>query len=354
MTQRTLAGLLAVPLVVALWLAALLVPLPYVTYSPGYTIDVLGQADGEEMIEVRGAPSYHDHDGQLRFTTVFVTQPDTRIGLLEAMGAWLDPDAAVYPYDTVYRPGETDATSEREGAQQMASSQDTAVAVALTELGYRVETPVVARVQPGSPSDGVLEAGDELIALDGERVGSVDDVVSAVAQGPGDQPVDVRLRRGGEQRTVTVDREEVEGEPRIGVELSVSYDFPFEVDFAIDPEIGGPSAGLMLSLATYDVLTEGSLTDGEVVAGTGTIAADGSVGPIGGIDQKIAAARDDGAALFLVPPDNCADAVDAPRGDMRLVRAETMSDALTAIEAWVDDPDADLPQCSDDSGATDA
>ena len=354
MTQRTLAGLLAVPLLVALWVVALLVPLPYVVYSPGYTIDVLGENDGQEMVEVTGAPSFHDHDGQLRFTTVFVTQPDTHIGLIQAMGAWLDPDSAVYPYDTVYAPDETDATSRREGAEQMSSSQDTAVAVALTELGYRVETPVVARVRSGSPSDGVLEEGDELLAVDGHRVGSVDEVVSAVAGGPAGQPLDVRLLREGDKQTVTVDREEVDGEPRIGVELGVHYDFPFEVDFNIGSDIGGPSAGLMLSLATYDVLTEGSLTDGATVAGTGTLGPDGSVGPIGGIDQKIAAARDDGASLFMVPPDNCADAIDAPRGSMRLVRAQTMPDALEAIEAWTADHDADLPECPDDPGSSGA
>jgi PDZ domain-containing protein len=354
MTQRTLAGLLAVPLLVALWVVALLVPLPFVVYSPGYTIDVLGKVDGKEMIEVTGAPSFHDQDGQLRFTTVFVTQPDTHIGLIQAMGAWLDPDSAVYPYDTVYTPGETDATNRREGAQQMSSSQDTAVAVALTELGYEVETPVVAGVRNGSPSDGVLEEGDELLAVDGDPVGSIDEVVSAVADGPAGQPLDVRLLRDGDKQTVSVDREEVDGEQRIGIELGVSYDFPFAVDFNIDSEIGGPSAGLMLSLATYDVLTEGPLTDGAIVAGTGTLDPDGSVGPIGGIDQKIAAARDDGASLFLVPPENCGDAIDAPRGSMRLVRAETMPEALDAVETWTADHDADLPQCSDDEGSSGA
>jgi PDZ domain-containing protein len=343
-----------VPLLVALWVVALVVPLPYVVYSPGYTIDVLGEREGEEMIEVRGAPSYHDQEGQLRFTTVFVTQPDTNIGLLQAMGAWIDPDSAVYPYDTVYAPGETDATSRREGAQQMASSQDTAVAVALTELGYDVETPVVARVRNGSPSDGVLEEGDELLAVDGQPVGSIQDVVSAVADGPGGEPLDVRLRRDGSTQTVTVGREEVDGESRIGVVLGVDYDFPFEVDFNVDSDIGGPSAGLMLSLAVYDVLTEGSLTDGAIVAGTGSLDPDGAVGPIGGIDQKIAAARDDGASLFMVPPENCADAIDAPRGSMRLVRSETMSEALAAIKTWTADRDAELPACPDDPGSSGA
>ncbi len=74
-----------------------------------------------------------------------------------------------------------------------------------------------------------------------------------------------------------------------------SYQFPVEVTVGVDPAIGGPSAGLMFSLGIYDTLTEGSMTGGEAIAGTGTIGPDGAVGPIGGIDQKIAGARDDGA-----------------------------------------------------------
>ena len=83
-------------------------------------------------------------------------------------------------------------------------------------------------------------------------------------------------------------------------------------------------------------------------AGSGTIDPEGNVGPIGGIQQKIVGARDAGAALFLVPPDNCADALGAPAEDMRVVRAETMHDAVEAIEAWVADPDTeDLPSCDE-------
>ena len=90
----------------------------------------------------------------------------------------------------------------------------------------------------------------------------------------------------------------------------VGYDFPFQVSVDIADNIGGPSAGLMMSLAIYDTLTPGSLTGGADIAGTGTITPAGKVGPIGGIQQKIAAARDAGAELFLVPADNC----DAHRG----------------------------------------
>jgi len=103
----------------------------------------------------------------------------------------------------------------------------------------------------------------------------------------------------------------------------------------------------MFSLGIYDTLTPGSLTDGRVVAGTGTIAPTGKVGPIGGIQQKIAAARDTGAELFLVPSANCREALGAENGDMRLVRTSTMHDAVDALKTWADDPDADLPSCEE-------
>jgi PDZ domain-containing protein len=105
----------------------------------------------------------------------------------------------------------------------------------------------------------------------------------------------------------------------------------------------------MFSLGIYDTLTKGSLTDGRTIAGTGTIDAAGVVGPIGGIQQKIVGARDAGAELFLVPPDNCDEAVEAPNGDMRLVEAPTTHSALDSIKKWVADPDAKLPTCGDDA-----
>ncbi len=104
MTQRTLAGLLAVPLLVALWFQVLREPLPYVIYSPGLTVDVLGTTDADqEIIEVSGAETYDD-DGQLRLTTVLVTQPQSDVNLFQLLGAWIDGDDAVYPYDAVYGP----------------------------------------------------------------------------------------------------------------------------------------------------------------------------------------------------------------------------------------------------------
>ena len=353
MTQRTLAGILAVPLLIGLWVTAALVPLPYVTYEPGLTVDVLGDNDqGKPIITVTGKKSYPD-DGQLRMTTVYVSQPkpEGRNNLFELMQDWVSNEDAVYPYDAVYRQDETVEQNRQEGASQMTSSQDAATAVALEELGYDVTEVVVADVTKGAPADGRLETGDVIPRVEGEPVSTSQDVVDAVTSAPAGEPVPFVVSRDGARTSVQVTPDTVDGKPQVGISVGgqVSKKLPVKVTINLDEGIGGPSAGLMFSLGIYDTLTPGSLTDGKTIAGTGTMDATGAVGPIGGIQQKIVGARDAGAQLFLVPPENCAEALGAPNGDMRLVRADTMHDAREAIEAWVKDPDADLPSCEEAS-----
>ena len=160
--------------------------------------------------------------------------------------------------------------------------------------------------------------------------------------------------RDGKEVTVPVTTKEVAGEDgekrrQIGIQLGVGFIFPFTVSVKISENIGGPSAGLMFALAIYDTLTPGSLTGGAELAGTGELDSEGVVGPIGGIQQKIAGARDAGVDLFLVPEENCADALGADNGDMRLVRATSFEQALGPVETWVEDHDAKLPRCEDAS-----
>jgi PDZ domain-containing protein len=350
MSQRTLAALLAVPLVVAMLVAAAFTSLPFATYSPGPTVDVLDQPGGDETIQVRGAKTYRD-DGQLRMTTVSLSPYGKRLDLLSLMKAWWSDDDAVYPYDYVHPEDQTAEEDQREGAVSMVTSQDVAIANALTALGYEVKPDLqVAYVVPDSPADGVLEVRDVLERINGREITSPDMLVRTI-QGtePGDV-VTLRLERDRQQRTVTLTpRKDDDGVMRVGFTPGTGYRYPFDVSVNIDPDIGGPSAGMMFSLGIYDTLTPGSLTGGGVVAGTGTIDPEGNVGPIGGIQQKIAGAERDGAELFLVPADNCDDAEGVDDGSPRLVRVSTFDEALEAVQAWAEDHDADLPTCGSDS-----
>lgn len=350
MTRRGTASLLAAGLLVALLVAAALLPVPYVTVSPGRTIDVLGTNDGEPIVQVEGHRTYFD-DGELRLTTVSITKPEAQLSLTEALMGWLQRDVSVVPYEAMYPENSTDRQEETFSAAQMVSSQDTAVASALRQLGYRLPTHVeVTGVNPDGPSDGVLEVGDRLLEVDGDRIRSLRQLARVMEDvEPGDR-VSGAVRREGERQRFTVTTEAAEDDPDralMGILVGTGYRFPFDVRVGLGDNIGGPSAGLVFALSIYDVLTPGSLTDGHVVAGTGTITADGRVGPIGGIQQKVAGAQDDGARLFLVPPDNCAAAVLAPVDPerLRLVRADTLRSAIDSLERYAEDPSADLPRC---------
>ena len=350
MTRRSAASLLALGLLLVLTVVAAGMSVPYVTVSPGPTVDVLGDDGEKPIVQVDGEKTFPP-EGELRLTTVSVTNPEAELTLLEAMWSWMRTDEDVLPVEAMYPENSTAEQERAESAAQMVSSQDTAIAVALTELGYELPTHVeVTGVNPGGPSDGELKPRDKIESVQGRPVEELQQLFDAFADvEPGDV-VQVEVRRGGQPRTFEIRTTAAQDDPDraiVGVLVGTGYDFPFDVRVGIDESIGGPSAGLNFALSIYDTLTPGSLTGGDVVAGTGTSAPDGTVGPIGGIREKIIGAQRDGAELFFVPPDNCNTAMTAPVDDegIRLVRADTMHSAVLALEKYAQDPTAELPRC---------
>ena len=333
MSRRTLTLLLASVLSVVLSAGAVSARVPYVALGPGPTYDTLGEVDGEPLLQIEGRPTFPT-DGRLDLTTVGV-QP--RLTLLEALGGWLDRDRAVVPREVVYPPGKTDEEVDRETAEQMAASQNSAVSAAARQLGFRTADVLVEGVAAGAPADGRLREGDVLRTVDGRPLRDAADLRNAVASGEVGDVVRVGFERDGRSGAVELRTEasEDDGEPRpvIGVVTREDpVDAPFEVEITLE-DVGGPSAGLMFALGILDKLGEPSLTGGQYIAGTGEITAQGEVGPIGGISQKLVAAKAKGVEAFLVPEGNCAEAVQHAPSDLPLVEVGSLSQALTALEA---------------------
>jgi Lon-like protease len=350
MSRRTLASILVACLLVVLCGAAAVLPVPYVTMSPGPTLNVLGKTKGRPIIAVTGHRTYPAL-GELRLTTVSVTNPGRHIGLGEALQAWFDKSRAVYPRDVIYPPDQTAAQSEQQSNVEMVSSQDTAIAAALTELGYHLRLQIeVLAVTKGSPAAGRLEVRDRIEQINGIRIRDVTQVSRTIQKtGVGELATFV-VRRGAATKRVVVKAKPSPDDPKravVGVQIGTGYDFPFDVSVRLGEDIGGPSAGLMFSLGVYDTLTPGSLTGGTDIAGTGTIDEHGHVGPIGGIEQKIVAARDAGAKIFFVPPGNCGSALhaDVRKDEIELVKAPTMHSAVSSLNAYVKNHHAALPAC---------
>lgn len=351
MTRRATTLTVASVLLVVLVSVAFLLPVPYVTMQPGPTLDTLGESGDKELIEFSPGVKTYETTGSLALTTVSVTRPDSRVGLGQAFTAWFDADSAIVPRDLIYPPEQSVAESEQEGQAQMSDSQQASEVAGLRAAGYDVKPYIeVSTVLPDGPADGNLEPGDRILAIDGEQVAMPDVAVAAiVARNPGDS-VRLDIRRNGSTRSVDIitsaDPEDAKT-PRIGIGLATGYDSSVDVVYNVSRRISGPSAGTIFALAIYDKLTPGSLTGGQSIAGTGEIAADGTVTQIGGIQQKIAAAYEAGASVFLVPSPNCDEAVgaDVDPEQITLVEINTLDEAITSLEALGTDPQAAVPTC---------
>ena len=351
MSRRTVAGLLALGLLLVLGVVAWRTPVNYVTFRPGPTMNVLGRYDGKTIVTVSGHKSYRD-GGALRMVTVYPSGPDENISLLNLVYGWIDPNIAVLPKDAVYQPNETGDSAHEQSAIEMTSSQDNATAAALSTLGIGYQTEVqVTEVAKDGASVGKLQKGDVLLAVNGTTTTDPTQLVTVIRAIKPGTPTQLMIRRDGAERTVTVTTKadpQDKTASRVGIGIRESFRFPFQVKVQLPGTVGGPSAGMMFALAIYDVLTPGSLTGGKVIAGSGEISPDGTVGEIGGIGQKLPAAQRDGARLFLVAAANCAEAVRShyDPGKMRLVKVEKLADAIKDVETWRDNPDADLPRCT--------
>lgn len=291
-----------------------LLPAPYVIEVPGPVVDTLGttQVNGEKaaLIGIPGRTTYPTR-GRLDLLTVTVLGgPSATPSWLELAGAWFDRSKAVKPLEEVYPRGVTQRQIDQQSTSEMTDSQQEAKAAALRELGYAVPVTVqVAAVQPQSAAAGRLRTGDVLRTANGRAITSTGALQDAVQANGGGKPIALGVTRSGTATTVQVTPRSADlgdGQRRLllGIATGERFRFPFTVDIRL-ANIGGPSAGMMFALGIVDKLTPGALTGGRHVAGTGTIDADGRVGPIGGIVQKLAGARAEGATVFLAPRANC-------------------------------------------------
>ncbi|MDQ6642637.1 MAG: PDZ domain-containing protein [Actinomycetota bacterium] len=351
MSQRSVASVVAFGLLVSAMLFATLVPLPYVIFLPGPTVNLLAKDGNNQVVRVNGTTKVYRDKGALRLLTVIPSGPDDTVNLVEAFAAWVSPDDAVYRKQDIYQQQQTPDVVQQAGAVDMVNSQDSAVASALHELGYKFGTSVqVLGIQRGGPGDGALEVHDRLVSVNGQKVTSIQGVVGQIRKVKPGTKVTLVIVRRQQRQTVRIRTGASATDPKssaIKITVGRGYEFPIDVNVRINSGIGGPSAGTMFALAIYDTLTPGSLTGGSDVAGTGTIDGAGNVGGIGGIQQKLVAAQNAGAQLFLAPAANCDEVVGGPYdpAKMRVVKIQTLHGAIAALNTWRSNPQAKLPRC---------
>lgn len=272
--------------------------------------------------------------GSFLLTTVFSQTPIT-------VGQWLlgqvSPVIRVVPPEHIVPPDTTVQEVALRNYRMLEDSQTAAVAVGLQLAGHEAEIrglgARVLSVLPESPANDILQPGDIIVRVNGQAVEATSDLTTYLARQVSPERVQLHIERVDELLTVTtvlMPSTEPNQPPRIGIGVEdVGFDItlPFPVEIVPQKIIGGPSAGLMFALTVYNRVTPTDLTGGRIIAGTGTISLDGTVGPIGGVQQKVAGAELAGAEYFLSPPENYEDAVAVAR-HIEVIKVATATEAI--------------------------
>ncbi len=324
---RARTSLYTASVAIVAWAAAI-VPLPFVEYVPGAPPDVA------PLIEIDGAP-VSDLDGRTAMLTVVLRQQPTT----STLTALLAPHRELHRIDRIYPPGlERDEYLQRQ-RDRFGRQFDIAAAVGARAAGIDTELVtevVVVDVVEGGPAEGILERGDVVIEAGGERVTAAEGLQEMVRSREVGEEFDLLIERDGQRMTPAVRLGAIPDEDgaRIGIAIHTAVDelrLPFDIRLSEDTRIGGPSAGLIVGLTVFDLLSEENLLGGRIVAATGSLDADGSVGSVGGVAEKMRAAADIDADIVFVPHAQLDIARDGAPDGLQVIGVRTLDDAIDAL-----------------------
>jgi PDZ domain-containing protein len=286
------------------------------------------------LVHVEGGRQQAHSRGALYFVDVFIRKAT----LFEQLFGGLENGAAVYPPQDVIPPGVTGAQDEEIALAEMKTSQEVAAAVALRALGRKVTTrnagALIEEVEPGYPAADRLEPTDVIVGIDGHRISTPADVSALMKGRPIGSRVSFTVQRNGRRKTITLKTVPAsKGSSRgiVGILLGQEEDIKLPINVSIDAHgIGGPSAGLAFALEVLQQLGR-NVDRGLKIAATGEIFLNGSVGPIGGIEQKTIGAREAHVNVFLVPAGQ--NAIDARKyaDGLRIIPVTSFRQALHAL-----------------------
>ena len=287
----------------------------------------------EAKVEVQGG--HPNARGDVYYVDVFVR----RIRRLEQLLPFTRPDGAtLVPEREIAPAGTTDAERNRQNAADMQRSEQIASVVALRALGYHVTAKprgvLVTSVYSDVPAAKVLEPNDVIVGVNGVPVRTPTQLRREIGRlEPGDD-LRLRVRRNGKTRVVTVrtiadpqDR----SRPVVGilVDQDAKIHLPIGVDIDLG-KVGGPSAGLPFALEIARQLGR-NVTHGCRIAATGELALDGSVLPIGGIEQKTIGVRRAGVDYFLVPVGKNASTAEKYADGLDVIPVDSFQQALRRL-----------------------
>ena len=310
--------------------------LPYYVSTPGSAETLEQFVDVENGSEAKGA---------FMLTTIRMG----RANIYTYAWAKIADYHKIYKLDEIRSQEETDEEYTIRQLKLMDDSQTSAILNGYKKAGYKAEVKAegiyVLHIVKDKPADGILKPGDRIIKVDGKKIESSDFFIEYITSKKAGDQVKLQIKRDEKVMDKDLQVELLEETGKVGVGITLVEDRSVETNRDIEinsDNIGGPSAGLMFTLEIFNQLTEEDYTKGKKIAGTGTISDDGTVGPIGGVDQKIVAADKAGAEVFFAPNQQGAEDSDYQLAvktaeeidtDMVIVPVDTVDDALNYLKS---------------------
>ncbi len=333
--RRRNRGVIWVAAAVLLPIVAVIYHPPVVVVSPAPAIDVTND------VRIDGVP-VTDLSGRYLLVAVQVGRPNA----IRAAISYLNPEVQVVPQREVLPEGVSEAEYLRGQERVFEESQKAAAAAAARAAGLEVTLngagAQVMDIAEGSPAEGKLRVGDVIVSVDGQPIRLVSDLLGFTTVRPAGTEFEMTVQRGSGTRTVNVRNARLRGfnSTNTGVGIvattkDLDVKLPFEAEFK-NRSIGGPSAGLVYALAIADMLDPADVAENRDIAASGTIQLDGRVGPVGGLQDKLRAADETGADIFLVPQSELDD-VSLPnrQSGVRTLGVEDLEDAMGVLTGRV-------------------
>jgi Lon-like protease len=285
------------------------------------------------LVKVQGGKKTDDGGG-IYFVDIFVRKAT----LLERLWPGIHEGATLVPASDVVPKGVSESQRVQADRREMTRSQQIAAAVAERAAGYHViANPtgvLIEQVAGDAPAAGILQPTDVVVAADGQRVRVPADLRRVVGAHTPGTTVRLSVRRGSALKQLvvkTVADPAQKGRAIIGVIVDQAAFIKLPRRVEIDAgSVGGPSAGLAFALDVLEQLGR-DVDHGRKIAATGQIELDGTVAPIGGVEQKTIGVRRAGVHIFLVPAgENAAEARRYAKG-MTIVPVHSFRQALRAL-----------------------
>jgi len=344
--STTLFGASLLCIVLLFWGSRL--PVPYVRDVPGPVSDALSSSAGKLLITI-GKPTPTPRGKLLLLTVNEFGGPRENTTSYNVLAGWWNRSDAIIPRDLLFSKKDTPQSVEQTGNTQMITSQEAAKIAALRYLGFTLVPGVDVAAVNVTDLKKTLLVDDVIVGLDGTPVSNADQLHALTAKHKAGDHVVLQVKRGSAPLDVPTTMQPPPSgstsSPSIGISVVNSFVKPFTIGIDL-AHVVGPSAGTGFAIGIVDKLTDGNLTSGHTVAVTGTIDADGKVGAIGGVVQKMAGARRAGATLFLVPKDNCSEALTAIPHGLTVAPISTLSGAVSVLKQFAAG-DANLPTCTE-------